>query len=367
MPRKAKPARLWLRPASKDRESTWIILDRGRQIATGCGKNAVAEANRALNEHLTQQILTVPKAKQRAADEVYIAEVVASYDAAKGSLVARPEALKQRLNVLLDFWSERTLADITTATCNAYVAFRKSDSAARRELEDLRSAVNMAVADGICRHVVKVSVPPPPPRRTTFLEPVTLAKLLLAAHRAKGTYKGRPTKHRTLTHVARFIICATYTGSRSARIWRASFVKQVGYPYVDVESGLWHRSWEGENVPKNKQAPIQRIPPRLLAHLRRWRRMGANYVCEYQGRPADSKKAFAKLVRAVFPDNYERIVRHTFRHTSATWLMQRGADKFQAAGYLGMSQKTLETVYGHHHPDHQSSVADAFSKRKRIA
>jgi hypothetical protein len=44
--------------------------------------------------------------------------------------------------------------------------------------------------------------------------------------------------------------------------------------------------------------------------------------------------------------------------------MQRRADKFEAAGYLGMTMKTLESTYGHHRPDHQSSVGAAFSKRR---
>jgi integrase len=90
-------------------------------------------------------------------------------------------------------------------------------------------------------------------------------------------------------------------------------------------------------------------------------------VCEYQGRAADPKKAFARLVKAVFPKASNKIVRHTFRHTAATWLMQRRADKFESAGYLGMTMKTLESTYGHHHPDHQSSVGNAFSKRKIAA
>jgi hypothetical protein len=40
------------------------------------------------------------------------------------------------------------------------------------------------------------------------------------------------------------------------------------------------------------------------------------------------------------------------------------ADKFETAGYLGMTLKTLEDTYGHHHLDHQSSVGNAFSKKK---
>jgi integrase len=234
----------------------------------------------------------------------------------------------------------------------------------RRELEDLRSAVNMAIADGLCRHMIKVTVPDAPPKRTTFLEPPQVATLLWKAYRTRQTFKGRPTDYFPARHVSHFILCALYTGSRSSRIWRASFEKEEGRPYVDVENGLFHRTWVGENVPQNKRAPVQRIPPRLLAHLRRWRRMGARYVCEYQGRAADPKKAFGRLVRAVFPDAGHKVVRHTFRHTAATWLMQRGADKFEVAGYLGMTTKTLESTYGHHHPDYQSSIGDAFAKKK---
>lgn len=364
MPRQTKPARLWLRPASEDREAVWIILHNGRQISTGCGNDDRQGAERSLNEYLAKQFSETPKPKQRAAEEIFVAEVVAAYLKAKGASVARPRALAQRMESILAWWEEKTLSDISRTTCKEYEDQRGSSSAARRELEDLRSAVNMAIADGVCRHTIIVTVPDAPPKRTSFLEPSEVAKLLWRAYRQCQTFKGQPTKRHPSRHVARFIICALYTGSRSARIWRASFEKQEGRPYVDVERGLFHRTWQGENVPQNKRAPVQRIPPRLLAHLRRWRRLGARYVCEYQGRAADPKKAFARLVRAVFPDADKNVVRHTFRHTAATWLMQRRADKFEAAGYLGMTLKTLESTYGHHHPDHQSSVGDAFSKKK---
>lgn len=364
MPRQSKPARLWLRPASEDRESIFIILHRGKQISTGCGKDDNEGAEKFLQDYLAKQFATAPKSKQRAAEEIYIAEVVATYLKLKGASVARPKALAQRMDAALDFWGEKTLADISRATCKEYEDQRGSSSAARRELEDLRSAVNMAIADGVCRHLIVVTVPDAPPKRTTFLGESNVAQLLWCAYRFKQSFRGQPTKHYPTRHVARFIICAVYTGSRSSRIWRASFEKEEGRPYVDVENGLFHRTWLGENVPANKRAPVQRIPARLLAHLRRWRRMGARYVCEYQGRAADPKKAFARLVKAVFPDTDMKVVRHTFRHTAATWLMQRRADKFETAGYLGMSMKTLESTYGHHHPDHQSSVGDAFSKKR---
>jgi integrase len=367
MPRQSKPARLWLRPASEDRASVWIILNGGKQTSTGCGKEDREGAERFLQEHLTSQFAQAPKSKQRAAEDIYIAEVVATYLSVKGMTVARPAALAQRMNKVLDWWGEKSLADISRTTCKQYCDQRGSNAAARRELEDLRAAVKMANADGLCRHTITVTVPEAPPKRTTFLEPSQVAALLWKAYRTRQSFKGSPTKNYPTRHVSRFILCALYTGSRSARIWRASFEKEEGRPYIDVEKGLFHRTWQGENVPQNKRAPVQRIPTRLLAHLRRWRRMGARYVCEYQGRAADPKKAFARLVRAVFPDADSAIVRHTFRHTAATWLMQRSADKFEVAGYLGMTMKTLESTYGHHHPDYQTSIGEAFARKKTTA
>jgi hypothetical protein len=39
-------------------------------------------------------------------------------------------------------------------------------------------------------------------------------------------------------------------------------------------------------------------------------------------------------------------------------MMQKGIDLWEAAGFLGMSVKTLEAVYGHHHPAHQEAAAN---------
>jgi integrase len=57
---------------------------------------------------------------------------------------------------------------------------------------------------------------------------------------------------------------------------------------------------------------------------------------------------------------------HVLRHTAATWLMQLGTDKWEAAEYLGMTAKQLDDTYGHHHPDHLKGPRDAFDRPPQL-
>lgn len=43
--------------------------------------------------------------------------------------------------------------------------------------------------------------------------------------------------------------------------------------------------------------------------------------------------------------------------------MQRGADPWQAAGYLGMLLEVLLNTYGHHHPDYLSEAVEKIAMR----
>jgi hypothetical protein len=50
--------------------------------------------------------------------------------------------------------------------------------------------------------------------------------------------------------------------------------------------------------------------------------------------------------------------------------MQWVAPMWEAAGFLGMSEKTLRDTYGHHHPDHLRGAANAIGSRptpKKVA
>jgi integrase len=107
------------------------------------------------------------------------------------------------------------------------------------------------------------------------------------------------------------------------------------------------------------------LPPRLLAHLRRWSAKGLvhEHFIEWNGKPVKSvKTAFKTALRLGGVRGH--VTPHTLRHTAATWLMQNGVDKWEAAGFLGMSVEMLDRVYGHHHPDHLRRAALSLGYRR---
>ena len=103
--------------------------------------------------------------------------------------------------------------------------------------------------------------------------------------------------------------------------------------------------------------------------MRRWvaKKKIVSHFVEWNGLPVQSvTKAFDHAVQVAGLENdFGKVVRHTLRHTAATWLMQRGTDPWQAAGFLGMSVDVLLKTYGHHHPDYMQEAAAAITRNDR--
>lgn len=95
-----------------------------------------------------------------------------------------------------------------------------------------------------------------------------------------------------------------------------------------------------------KRQPTIPIPCPLLAHLRRWERNGARYVVEVDGQRVGAIKSAWRT--ALKEAGIDHCTPHDLRRTAVTWAMQRGADKWAAAGFFGLSLDMLERVYGHH-------------------
>lgn len=370
MPRPAKGVRLWLRKGKRGRAPAWVIRNGKYWESTGFGEDHRGAAEEALANYILER-RTAPRDRDRASDEIAIADVIAIYLTDKAPDHARPQETAQRAGALLDWWGDKSLSDVTGANCRAYVKSREgqswksarkvaklvSSAAPRRELEDLRAAINYHRKEGLCRHVVEVTLPEKPRPREGWLTRSEVAKHIWAAWRARDKLTGRWTAR----HTARYILSSLYTGTRTAAVCGAAIRPTIGRAYVDLERGVFHRKPSRARETKKRRPPA-RISGRLLAHMRRWERLGisVNYVVEWNGKPVTSiRKGFATARKAagLGPD----ITPHTYRHTAATWLMQAGAEIWDAAGLLGMTTEQLERTYGHHHPDFQRDAAEKLS------
>lgn len=371
MPRPSKGVRLWLRKGKGGRAPAWVIRDGKHWESTGCGEDDRGEAEAKLARYILERHVA-PRDRDRSADDIPVADVIAIYLTDKAPSHARPKETGQRAGALLDWWGDKTLSDVTGANCRAYVRSREgrswksarkvekrvSSAAPRRELEDLRAAINYHRKEGLCRHVVEVTLPAKPLPREGWLTRSEAAKLLWAAWRSRDKLTGRWMGR----HTARFILVALYTGTRSSAVCSAAIRPTVGRAYVDLERGVFHRKPSRSRETKKRRPPA-RLSRRLLAHLRRWERLGISsaYVVEWNGKPVSSvRKGFATsrgkacLEASVTP--------HILRHTAATWLMQAGADLWEAAGLLGMTVEQLERTYAHHHPSFQQDAAEKLSR-----
>lgn len=239
---------------------------------------------------------------------------------------------------LLRWWGDKTAADISAKACREYAA-TKTPSAAGADLKVLKAAVTHWHEEyGPLDFIPSFWRPAESGPRERWLTRNEAARLLWAARRDQ--------------HIRRLILLGLYTGSRPG------VILALDWDQVDLKAGVMARMKRGETPDAKKRAPKVRLGRRILAHLARWKRLdqGQRYVCHFEGRAvADPHASWRRIVKAA---GLKGVTRHTLRHTRATWMMQRGVPIWEAAGFLGMTVKTLEKVYGHHAPDHQERAAN---------
>ena len=385
MPRRAKGARLWLRPESRDpatgavvEAATWIIRDGNIQRRTGCASHETRKAEQALADYI-QGRHEPSRSGDRNPDQIEVADVLNIYVSDIVEQHARPAETKGRIRALASFWGTKRLSEVNGRSCRDYAKRRAAPAAARRELEDLRAAINHHRREGLCSQLVEVILPPKGVARERWLTRAEAARLLWAAYSYREVQKGVETERRSRRHIARFILVALYTGTRAAAICGASFAPGQGRGWIDLDRGVFYRRADGVQETKKRTPPI-RLPDRLLAHLRRWHRLGiANtHAVEFGGEPVTRiTKAFNNAAHAAglnvayhaedhLPAEKRKARRdvtpHVLRHTAVTWAMQNSADPGEADGYFGMTAETRQRVYMHHHPDFQKGVAQAVTR-----
>jgi hypothetical protein len=94
--------------------------------------------------------------------------VLAIHGRIKAASQSRPKETAGRIGKLLEFFGEK-ISEINGELCRAYVARRSTDAAVRRELEDLRAAINHHRCEGLCSQVVAIVLPEERPPRERWL------------------------------------------------------------------------------------------------------------------------------------------------------------------------------------------------------
>jgi integrase len=376
MSRKAKGPRLRIRERA-GREAIWTIHDGESRVSTGIvvgpherEDRPSAEAQLALAEYL--QAKHDPKADKGkvAREDVLIADILSSYVRAKveampeGTPPGKVNAFRRKFHLLGQFFGTRKLGELTGQLCRDYAKGRNSPSSARRELEDFRAAIGAYFSDDPIKMRFNIPMPPKGQARERYLTYEEAAKLLMACWRRTLVMPQYGGKRPMARHVARFILVALYTGSRASRICSASLVATEGRGFVDLERGVFYRRPPGTRE-TNKRAPPVRIPDRLLAHIRRWHRLGLckDFVVEWEGQPvATVGQVFRRIADGL---GMHDVSPHILRHTAITWAMWNGVSMRDASEYFGVSEALIRSTYGHHHPEHSKAVGEALTRRER--
>lgn len=392
MPRPAKGPRLYLhaewiaRDGKRVRdEPRWFIRDGPVTRRTGCGERDRDGAEKALARYLGEKFR--PAVREGDPARVSIAEVLTAYGREHAPLTRSAETIGYAISALVDWWDARTLADVRGSTCRAYTASRRKtvgDGKVRRELGVLSAAIGHWHREhGPLDSVPVVSLPPSPPGRQRWLTRGEAAALVAGA---LGWYREfwcdlgtRKVHHRWRRyrpginrHLARFNLLALATGTRRTATLGVQWYPNTSGGWIDLDRAVMHRRADGAAETKKRQPPV-RLGRRILVHLRRWKAIDDRtrkaaprapdapfpylHVVAWRGRPVASvRTAFEAAADLAWlgPD----VTPHVLRHTRATWLMHGGVDLWEAAGALGMSFKTLESRYAHHHPDWQKDAAE---------
>jgi integrase len=418
--RKAKPARPYLRPARKDRRAVYVILDRGKEISTGCGEDEAEGAEAFYQEYIGRKHETT--IGKRDLSSISISDVLIFYAELKKPQnlnLETPEGRRRKfrygdmldhLENVNEFWGQKTLVDVNGKNCREFVAWRTSQrlkkaksgteaakrfissTTASRELELLRAAINAYHAEYVLPSVPTVSLPDKAPAREAWLTRHQVARLLAASmgfiwDEQQNTYAFELTGNRRVlkrrdkvtrtrrAHVRRFILAYLYAGIRHEAIQLMQWLPNTTGGWWELDKERFYRKGIREAETK-KRRPPGRIPRRLMPHLRRWAQIDAKPLTPYRDDPTHffihkpSGAPMSGPLRTAFEGICADaglgadVTPHILRHTGITWAMQAGTDPEQVCQHYGVTLEVLQSTYWHHHPDFQEGMAGAFMGRR---
>jgi integrase len=271
-----------------------------------------------------------------------VGRLLAEYGEVHGPKTRRPDLIGFAIAKLLDFFGDKTAGSITRASCDGYVDWRVKQShartshrgkpikpaTARRELVVLSAALRWCWKEGKIDRPIPITLPPQAGPRERHLSRSEVAALIAGA--LGWDQKG--VRHRTKInrHLARFILLALYTGTRHDAILRLQWTPNTIGGWIDLDAGVIYRKPMSVTESVKRRPPVP-IPPRLVPHLRRWRKLTARYAIEYAGRPIQSKERRAWRTARELAGLGSEVTPHVLRHTCATMLLQLGVSVYDVA------------------------------------
>lgn len=264
MPRRKAGPRLYL-----DRKrGQWVIRDGARFVRTGCLERDGADAEKALALYLGN------KYQPKISSEPLIADILLAYSTDILAHSRAPGNAAYNVASLADWWGAMKVSEVTPGHCRAY-ATTKTPSAARRDLEVFRAAINYwHKHKKPLPSVPGVILPNKPEPRQWWLTREEARRLRHAAMR--------------VPHLYRFIVIGLLTGSRSAAILSLTWDR------INFDQRLMHRRGFNESEAATKKSPPVRMGTRLTRLLIRWRKQDgpkAVHVIHYKGQPVTRIKA----------------------------------------------------------------------------
>src|SRR6185503_17064115 len=94
----------------RNRESTWVILDHGQEITTGCNEGDSEQAEKALADYIARKY-EIPSGPCHP-DQMSIGRALEIYGNERGPHVASPETIGYHIDALLPFWGELPVSAI---------------------------------------------------------------------------------------------------------------------------------------------------------------------------------------------------------------------------------------------------------------
>lgn len=330
---KRKPPRLYLRS-----NGYWVILENGKETSTGTIDRLEAEAALAL--HTTQTL----------------DRIVSDYCDFRIKRVASKGFIICTARPICEWWKGKTILDINSAHCQAYMDWRQKSASyatARHDLKTLRAAINWYHRDHPMPYIPKVTIPQEPPQKESyFLTRKQVAERLRVAIRYKR-----------YQHIARALLIGVYTGTRIGALSRMRWVKSDMDGWFDLDNGIMYRAGPKKELTKKQQTKA-RIHEALMPHLRRWHKQdslsGIEWCIHYAGKPVrDIRCGWRAVARKAGHDDDGP---HICRHTAVTWLLRSGVSYYETSRYVGATARTIERVYSHHSPEFQLAASRARGK-----